>query len=505
MNRGRTLRHTVTIAAAACLIATVAAPASGTSADTTSSGTGDSARAAVDRPALSLRAASTRVTAHKDGEQVYLDLGMYIVAGNDPFQVNSTRASYRKPIVGTVIGDPADPNDDIELTQDMVDSFHGLQDFVHLRIRDRAGHLVGERTRGFCAGSGSVRIRPNAPDTSGFPNSDFYGGGCYYHPFTLGSVLGIQAGWGAPALGYGIRMELAKGRYVATLTIDKAYRDLLGLSADDGRVDVKLRVVKGEDHCEEGLGCAGTPDAAGAAPQPRAHAPAHDTALPAGGNFADLRSLPSTGIRVRNGYLTFGATVWNAGPSPLVVDGFRKRHQDVMVSWQYFYDEDGNPTGHRKVGTMEWDPRSGHFHWHFTDFARYRLLDADKDNIVRSKKESFCLAATDAVDYTVPGADWNPYYTDLETQCGGYSSLGVREVLAAGSGDTYSQSRPGQSFRLAGLPNGIYFIETTANPAHNLVETAYDNNTSLRKIRIGTDRTGKRTVKVFDVGLVHTR
>ncbi len=153
---------------------------------------------------------------------------------------------------------------------------------------------------------------------------------------------------------------------------------------------------------------------------------------------------------------------------------------------------------------MVWDPRDGHHHWHFRDFARYRLLDSDKEAIVRSKKEAFCLAATDAVDYTVPGANWEPWNTDLHTACGGPGSLAVREVLDVGSGDTYTQYRPGQSFNLDGLPDGIYFISVEANPKHNLYEADLTNNNSLRKVRIGTDRSGDRTVKVFDVGLIHT-
>ena len=56
--------------------------------------------------------------------------------------------------------------------------------------------------------------------------------------------------------------------------------------------------------------------------------------------------------------------------------------------------------GHDPAGSMEWDARHGHTHWHFRDFARYRLLDANKDHVVRSRKEAFCLANTDAVDYT---------------------------------------------------------------------------------------------------------
>ena len=150
---------------------------------------------------------------------------------------------------------------------------------------------------------------------------------------------------------------------------------------------------------------------------------------------------------------------------------------------------------------MEWDDRDGHSHWHFTDFARYRLLDAEKQHVVRSKKEAFCLAATDAIDYTRPGAEWHPWNTDLHTACGGYSSAAVREVLPVGSGDTYSQYRPGQSFALAGTEPGIYFIEVTANPVGNLHETDLENNTAYRKIRIG-GRDGDHWVRVFRKGLV---
>ncbi len=497
MNRGRALRHTVTAAAALCLLATVVPAASGQQV-TAPNGTA----AAADRPPLALRAAAKSIEVHKDGDKVYVDLGAFLVAGDLPFEVHANRASYRKPIVGTLMGDPEVPGDETTLSPEMVSSWKGLLGFMHLRVRDSDGHLVVDQTRNLCSTGLGVRTRPDAPDVSPYPGGDFFGG-CRYHPFTLGSVLGIQAGWGIPALGYGTRMELDRGRYVATLTIDKDYRHLIGIPADSGQVEIRMRVVKGGEDCRDGRGCRVDDQATGAAPQPRRAPPSCASQVPPGDNFPDLRALPSTGIRVRGNYLTFGATVWNGGPSPLVVDGFRKQHQDVMTSWQYFYEPDGDPAGCRKVGSMEWDPRNHHHHWHFRDFAKYELLDADQETVVRSKKEAFCLAATDAVDYTVEGADWNPYYTDLETQCGGYSSLAVREVLSSGSGDTYQQYRPGQSFRLTDLDPGIYFIATTANPDGNLVETDETNNTGLRKIRLYKSD-GEWQVKVFDVGMVST-
>lgn len=151
---------------------------------------------------------------------------------------------------------------------------------------------------------------------------------------------------------------------------------------------------------------------------------------------------------------------------------------------------------------MEWDPRIGHEHWHFTDFASYHLLAADKKEIVKSGKEAFCLANTDAIDYTVKNANRHPYNTDLSTACGRQNSISVREVLDVGSGDTYTQYRPGQSFDITDLPNGTYYIEVVANPAKRLKETDLKNNVSLRKVVLG-GTPGARTVKVPPFDLIN--
>jgi hypothetical protein len=144
---------------------------------------------------------------------------------------------------------------------------------------------------------------------------------------------------------------------------------------------------------------------------------------------------------------------------------------------------------------MEWDPRDGHTHWHFTDFASYRLLDASQQEIVRSQKEAFCLANTDAIDHLVPNANWKPSNTDLHTACGEQGSLAVREVLDVGSGDTYAQYLPGQSFDISDLANGTYYIQVIANPEKRLQETNLKNNVALRKV-ILSGEPGKRTVTV---------
>ncbi|HET6740675.1 MAG TPA: lysyl oxidase family protein, partial [Kribbella sp.] len=114
----------------------------------------------------------------------------------------------------------------------------------------------------------------------------------------------------------------------------------------------------------------------------------------------------------------------------------------------------------------------------------------------------FCLAATDAIDYTVKNANWHPGNTDLHTACGDHGSLSVREVLDVGSGDTYVQTLPGQSFDITNLPNGTYYVQVTANPEHRLYESSTKNNVALRQVVLG-GTAHHRTVKVPPVGVIN--
>jgi hypothetical protein len=152
---------------------------------------------------------------------------------------------------------------------------------------------------------------------------------------------------------------------------------------------------------------------------------------------------------------------------------------------------------------MEWDPRPEHHHWHFEDFASYRLLDSARHEVVRSQKEAFCVASPDAIDLFVKNAVWQPDNTDLHTSCGQEDSLTVREVLATGHGDTYLNFVPGRALDIHDLPNGTYYIEVTANPQHRLYETRLSNDVSLREVIIGGSP-GARTVRVPPYELIDT-
>ncbi|MFJ9117186.1 lysyl oxidase family protein [Streptomyces sp. NPDC102394] len=470
-------------------------------------------------PKLKLIAAAKSVTLERwRGEPgVYLDLGTYITVDKAALEFRVTRKSYNDPVVAQQITRSGGTTHTKTLPAGLVKDFTGLPGFLEVTVTDAAGKKVLSTKQAFCPNNRAGRIRPDAPATSRYP------GGCSDNPFTLGGVWGTEQGWAA---GVGqswdsAPADLAAGQYTATVRVAKKYRDLFGMT--DAPQTIKVTV---QDAGEGGAGAAPrTPAADGAVTgkassgaasrvlKPNKHRPTGARTDAAALPKPDLRALPAYGISLNDGsdggegaaagkdYLAFGATVWNGGPSPLVVDGFRKPGADTMDAYQYFYDANGKQVGYTPTGSMEWDPREGHQHWHFHDFASYRLLGADKKEIVRSGKEAFCLANTDAIDYTVKNANWHPDNTDLATACGEENSVSVREVLDVGNGDTYSQIRPGQSFDVTGLPNGTYYIQVIANPDHRLKETSTTNNVSLRKVVLG-GTTGARTVTVPAVGLV---
>jgi hypothetical protein len=458
-------------------------------------GTSPAAGAEPTNPTIDLTAPE-RVVAQTYGGGIYSDLGFRLEVTGAPLEIWSQRAAdyltTPTAIAKLPLGDVALP------AQERIGV---LNRFLRVRIVDRNDPDAAQtiRYRDSCLGEPSERIDPAAEFKNSYPQT------CYYNPFALGAVQGIPAGWASGVFGYETRLRIQPGEYDLTVAITKGYADALGLTTDQRSASTVLVV-------EEEGDCRGCRDDRRIDPRLKPNRTEPDPAggidaiedLPPGTPTPDLRSLPAFGIQVngRGTQLQFAANVWNAGNSPLVVDGFRRDGEDIMDAYQYFLDADGNQVAYQQVGTMEWDPHPTHQHWHFTDFATYELLNADMTHAVRSGKEAFCLANTDAVDLTGDGAAWEAYEEDLGSVCGGYETRSIREVLSAGWGDTYAQYRAGQSFPIKNLPNGVYYIRVLANPINTLIESNTDNNEALRRVRLYTTKGGERRVRVAPVGIV---
>lgn len=460
-------------------------------------------RAAGATPSIRLVAGATKVTLKRPpGGRAYLDIGAYVASVGGAFEIWASRPDYDTAVSAYQVVRSNGTITKYPLPSWVENDWMGLAKFVRVTVTDASGHVVLNRFHSFCPGSGELaRVSDEGPDVTTYPQ--FCGG----NPFTLGSVWGIDEGWASNVFGYGTNDSIKgpDGHYTATVSITPAYQALFSLASSNASVSIDIR-VKSTKHgfctsfCAGGFG----PKEPGARGRERIAGPP-SASVPILTNpdpsiRPDLVALPAWGITVnhqRHGnrdYLDFGATVWDKGPSPMVVEGFRRPGEAIMDGWEYFY-QDGEPVGRAPAGDLMYDPRPGHQHWHFEQFARYSLLGADQTEILRSEKTGFCLAPTDAIDMTAPGADWNPYSVGLGTACGSRSSIWTREVLPSGWGDTYFQGLPGQSFDITDLANGTYYIAVQANPDGMLIEGSMANNTELRQIILG-GTPGHRTVTV---------
>ncbi len=427
-------------------------------------------------PSIRLLVASSTVEAQRQGKWVYIDPGAWIASVNGAFQLNVARPDYSTP-VGVTQVDASTGAVLRTLPSSVLDGWFGLVGFAHLSIRDSSAKLITRSAQTFCPDVYDVeRVSDSGPANSRYP---YY---CGANPLTKSMVWGIDDGWAVSLFGGGyyyggIRLRLPDGHYSMRVWIGSQYADLLGISPVDMSATIDLNVTSPHGRVSPKQPVVQPPAAEQAVPTVTAPDPATEP---------DMQALPSWGISTyhRRGrdYLSFGATAWNDGPSPLVVEGFRQPDQPVMDAYQYFYDQNGTAVGRASVGTLEYDARPGHQHWHFQQFAAYSLLDGSRTEIVPSTKEAFCIAPTDALDLTAPGADWQPWTVGLFSACGSQGAIWVRENLEAGWGDTYTQSLPGQAFDITDLPNGRYFIKVEVNPLHVLYETNTANDTSLRRV-----------------------
>lgn len=446
------------------------------------------------RARLQLRAARTDITLPRpEGRRVFLDLGVYIVALDAPFEIRVRRADYTSPIEAIELLQGPAGDELVPIPASALEGWGGLKDFFEVRIADPEGVAVRTLMMDFCPNTfDHQRVDDSGPRTSVYPYT------CFGNPFALGMVWGLDQGWAARATTYDyrqMRVQIPNGRYRVTVSVAPRYQDMFSVDPTDASVELNVQVKTSRRGCKD---C------------PIPHPPLHKENLrpntvavptvddPDPALLPDLVALPAWAMYVQNGRkksrLTFGATVWTGGASSLVVEGFRRPNEDTMDAYQYFY-RDGEPVGRAAVGAFAFDPLRGHQHWHFLQFARYTLLGEDQAEVVRSKKEAFCLAPTDSVDLLLPGAAWQPELMGEGTSCGSADALWIREVLPLGWGDTYFQSVPGQSFDITDLPNGTYYVAVTANPDAALYEQSTTNNTELRQV-ILKGRPGHRRVEV---------
>lgn len=446
-------------------------------------------------PTIRLYAATHSTTLYRYGTRVYPDLGAYVAATNGNFQVNVWRNDYGSPVQGAQV-DSGTGAVLHEVPSDMFHGWGGFLAFTHLRLATRAGRTVYRSQRNFCPNNWDAQRVSDAG-----PSDNPYFTSCHtYSPFTKGMVWGIGDEWAVNAVSHTLRLPRSRvpdGRYVATVAIAKPFAQLFGVAPGERKVQIDVTLKSPRAGGGIGVARAAGRNAATAGPDSVPTDTSPDPSM-----VPDLAALPAWSMGTSHNrhsgkdFLNFAATEWSAGPGRLVVEGFRRQDTNLMDAYQYFYDSSGTPVSKAPVGTFRYDDRRGHHHWHFAQFARYSLVSAvgSGDAVVRSHKQSFCIAPTDAIDLLAPGAQWDPGQLGFGSYCGDQSSIWVREELPTGWGDTYYQYAGGQAFNITNVPNGWYYVEVRVNPKGLLYERDTTNDSEMRLVHL-KGRPGHRTVE----------
>lgn len=466
-------------------------------------------------PSVRLIRSAPSVTLQSWEGQVTLDLGLYVAAVGGDFRIHARKPSWSRPVVAVQHHDGRAVR---RVPLALVDGWTGLADFIEVRITDPSGAPVGDRALTFCPnGWERQRLTDASVRIPTFPQSECLSRFSEMFPFTRGMVWGIDEGWAtrvfSPGPNDGATVMLSPGRYEVRARVADAHAELLGIAPEHREVSLRLTVVQGPDPVPDprpgpGVGRAAAPagpDAASAGPTPASSGgrPVGGTIAPAGMTggalLPDLAALPAWGLAIEQqdgrDILGFASTPWNAGPGPFVVEAFRRPDEDVMDAYQYLYDEDGRVRGRVPIGDMTYHAEGGHDHWHFLQFAAFDLLDRESGTVVKSQKQGFCIAPTDPIDLTLPGAAMRPWAADWGSSCGDPRSLWVREVLAAGWGDTYHNTVAGQAFDVTDLPNGDYVVRVRVDPEGRIQQRSTRNDVASRTVTLG-GRPGERTVTV---------
>jgi hypothetical protein len=182
--------------------------------------------------------------------------------------------------------------------------------------------------------------------------------------------------------------------------------------------------------------------------------------------------------------LRFSTASTNKGAGPFELRA-TVESDGTTTATQRIYDDQGGYT-ERIAGTFVFSGHEGHNHFHFADFANYRLRAVLANNgigntIRTSDKISFAMMDITPYDLSLPGAPANRVYLAPG------SSLDPQGV-SVGWADVYDRSLGGQWIDIAGVPDGEYWLEVTIDPSDRIAESDETNNTAYLKVILKGNR-----------------
>jgi hypothetical protein len=190
--------------------------------------------------------------------------------------------------------------------------------------------------------------------------------------------------------------------------------------------------------------------------------------------------------------LRFDSLFANVGEGPLEMRFAIPRDpasEERTIS-QRIYRSDG-AIEERSAG--EWEFHGAHGHFHYTGFGVSRLWATDAvgarvgpEPVRTADKVSFCIIDTDLDAFGKKGNGPRTYHatdclapTESDTE-NDYLVQGI----TPGWGDLYDWFLPDQYIEVSGVPDGVYVLETIADPDNTILEANESNNCGSVYVRL---------------------
>jgi hypothetical protein len=183
-------------------------------------------------------------------------------------------------------------------------------------------------------------------------------------------------------------------------------------------------------------------------------------------------------LRFTNGVANLGAGDFRMAPI-LDADG------QIVSAQQEILDAGGDVVCADEVGEFLFHPE--HNHWHVSDVALYEVrfaLDdghggdygdvvANVHDFANSVKTTFCLI------------DWYELGSNSNTNERAYWDCAAGlQGIQSGWVDQYHHALPDQNIDLTGVPAGVYYLLSTANPDGDYLESDVTNNSAWVSFRL---------------------
>ena len=276
-----------------------------------------------------------------DEPVLFLDGGAYLASTNGAFELDTLK-SHKSVSIWQVSRSQGTTHRLRRIVPDgHVRLDRGLPNFLVFTLRDKQGNVVKRSIRSFCPVAdvySAARVGPSGPPNPTYPS---YCG----DQLTRAAVWGINDGWAVPIFSQ-LRVSQQSapdGNYTLQIAIAKHYAQQLHLTNAQSQTTLSLTIRTDSGGCPPkcvgGAARRTTTTSGGVTPHPSGSGGAQ---APRDG-LPDLAALPARGFMIEHNkprgrdYLDFAATIWDRGPGPLDVEGFRHGQKPTMTAREFIY------------------------------------------------------------------------------------------------------------------------------------------------------------------------